>query len=67
MVKAAVLHGKKDLRLEDRPQVKCGPEEARVAVKATGLCGSDLHYFSHAANGNIIMKSAMCLGHEVGG
>lgn len=65
MVKAAVLHGANDLRMEERQPLPCGADEARVAIKATGLCGSDLHYFSHYRNGNIIVKAPLVLGHEV--
>ena len=38
-----------------------------MAIKATGLCGSDIHYYSHGRNGDIIMKEPMCLGHESAG
>lgn len=65
MVQAAVLHGAGDLRMEDRKPLPLGPDDARVSIKATGLCGSDLHYFSHYRNGNIIVKAPMVLGHEV--
>lgn len=65
-VKAAMLYGAEDLRLEERQALSIQPDEARVQVKATGLCGSDLHYFCHGRNGNIVMQSPMALGHEVG-
>lgn len=39
--RAVVLHGQKDLRLEDRPNWPPSYNHAQVAVKATGLCGSD--------------------------
>jgi L-iditol 2-dehydrogenase len=38
-----------------------------VAVKATGLCGSDLHYFNHFRNGDIIVREPLTLGHESSG
>lgn len=65
--KAAVLHAGKDLRIEQRPVPQPGPEEAVVAVKATGLCGSDLHYYRHGRNGDFIVQRPMALGHEAGG
>jgi L-iditol 2-dehydrogenase len=39
--RAVVLHGPKDLRLEERPSWPPQYNQAQVAVKSTGLCGSD--------------------------
>jgi L-iditol 2-dehydrogenase len=44
-----------------------GPSEVQVAVQATGLCGSDLHYYNHYRNGDIIVKEPLTLGHESSG
>lgn len=41
--------------------------ELQVAVRATGLCGSDLHYYQHYRNGDIICREPMSLGHESAG
>ena len=38
-----------------------------MAVQATGLCGSDLHYFNHYRNGDIIVQEPLTLGHESSG
>ncbi|CAK7200417.1 hypothetical protein SEUCBS139899_003112 [Sporothrix eucalyptigena] len=66
-VRASVLHGEKDLRVESRELPPPGPNEIQLAVKATGLCGSDLHYFLHNHVGDIIVKEPMSLGHESAG
>lgn len=34
---------------------------------STGLCGSDLHYYNHGRNGDIIIKEPISLGHESAG
>lgn len=39
----------------------------QVAVRATGLCGSDLHYYNHGRNGDFVVREPMCLGHESSG
>lgn len=39
--KAAVLHGPRDIRIEDRPLWPPQRDNVQVAIKATGLCGSD--------------------------
>ncbi|KAJ9661930.1 hypothetical protein H2198_001682 [Neophaeococcomyces mojaviensis] len=66
-IQSLVLHGAKDLRLEERqsPAPKAG--EVQVTIKATGLCGSDLHYYIHGRNGNFVLQAPMCLGHEASG
>lgn len=65
--KASVLHGAKDIRLEDREIPPLAADEVLVAVKATGLCGSDLHYFNHFRNGDILVREPLTLGHESAG
>lgn len=44
-----------------------GPGEVQVAVLSTTLCGSDLHYFSHYRNGDILVREPLTLGHESAG
>ena len=45
---AARLHGKGDIRVERIPPPDGpGPHEVRMAVRAAGICGSDLHNLSH--------------------
>ncbi|KAI9640916.1 hypothetical protein NHQ30_010757 [Ciborinia camelliae] len=66
-VKASVLHAAKDLQVETRTLGVPEPTEVQVAVQATGLCGSDLHYYNHYRNGDIIVREPMTLGHESAG
>ena len=64
---AATLHGAKDLRLEDRDLAPLAPGFVRVRFAAGGICGSDMHYFSHGRIGNFIATAPLVLGHEVAG
>ncbi|KAL4740478.1 chaperonin 10-like protein [Aspergillus similis] len=64
---ALVLHGAKDLRLEPRPVSSPNDGEVQVAIRSTGICGSDLHYYSHGRNGDFVVREPMCLGHESSG
>jgi len=41
-LKAAVLHGQDDIRIEEVDMPKIGDDEVLVRVKATGVCGSDI-------------------------
>ncbi|KAF2965925.1 hypothetical protein GQX73_g7682 [Xylaria multiplex] len=66
-VEASVLHGAKDLRIEQRTLPAPSATEVQVAVSATGLCGSDLHYYTHFRNGNIQVREPLTLGHESAG
>jgi len=44
-MKAAVLYGPKDLRIEEVPTPILGKREVLVKVKVCGICGSDLHAY----------------------
>ncbi|KAI1212042.1 GroES-like protein [Annulohypoxylon truncatum] len=66
-VKASVLHGAGDLRVQVRSLPDPAADEVQIAVKATGLCGSDLHYFRHFRNGQIQVREPLTLGHESAG
>ncbi|KAL1994152.1 hypothetical protein VTN49DRAFT_2821 [Thermomyces lanuginosus] len=65
--KALVLHGAKDLRLESRTVSPPTGNEVQVAVRATGICGSDLHYYNHGRNGDFVLRQPMVPGHESSG
>src|ERR1035437_3615535 len=43
------------------------PGQIQVAVKAVGVCGSDLHYFSEGGIGDARCVYPMVLGHEPAG
>ncbi|RMZ76091.1 hypothetical protein DV737_g4972, partial [Chaetothyriales sp. CBS 132003] len=66
-IQALVLHGAKDLKFEERPKPVPAKGEVQIQVKATGLCGSDLHYYNHGRNGNFVLRAPLCLGHEASG
>jgi L-idonate 5-dehydrogenase len=64
---AAVCHGRKDLRIEERADRPLAPDEVRVAVAYGGICGSDLHYFHRGAVGDFAVREPLTLGHEISG
>jgi L-iditol 2-dehydrogenase len=65
--RAAVLHGVRDLRIEDVPVPEPGPREVLVEVRAVGVCGSDVHYYEHGRVGPYVVREPLILGHESGG
>jgi L-idonate 5-dehydrogenase len=66
-MKAWVLHGEKDIRLEERKRPEPVAGEVLVGVRAAGICGSDLHYHAHGRCGNFIPTRPFILGHEFAG
>lgn len=65
--RAAVLHGAADIRLESRTLFKPPRSCALVRILATGLCGSDLHYYTDGRNGDFALRAPLVLGHEAAG
>ncbi|KAF8695233.1 hypothetical protein AX14_001852 [Amanita brunnescens Koide BX004] len=64
---AAVLRGPKDLAIEERTLYRPPPGSCQLKVVATGLCGSDLHYYKHGRNGDFAVRAPLVLGHESAG
>ncbi|RRQ27215.1 L-idonate 5-dehydrogenase [Rhodococcus sp. Eu-32] len=62
-----VAHAADDLRVEQVPVRRPAADEAVVEIAFGGICGSDLHYWTHGAAGESILKAPMLLGHEVVG
>jgi L-idonate 5-dehydrogenase len=67
MYAAAVCHGRRDLRIDQREDRALAPGEVRVAVAYGGICGSDLHYFHRGAVGDFAIREPLTLGHEISG
>ncbi len=65
---AARLYGPADLRIERIPKpASLAPGQVLLRVKATGICGSDLHSFLDARIGDTPVLSPLILGHEFSG
>ncbi|TFK38169.1 chaperonin 10-like protein [Crucibulum laeve] len=64
---AAVLYGPRDLRIEERTLWPPSTNQVQVQIVSTGLCGSDLHYYSHGRNGDFAVRAPLVLGHEAAG
>lgn len=63
-----VLEKQDHVKFEDRPIPTIqDPYDVIVNVKFTGICGSDVHYWTHGAIGNFVVRAPMVLGHESSG
>lgn len=66
-MRAARLHGIRDMRLDDVRAPEPGPGEALIRVRAVGVCGSDVHYYVDGRIGSDIAPFPYILGHEFAG
>ncbi|KAI9832781.1 MAG: hypothetical protein M1819_004001 [Sarea resinae] len=64
---ASVLHGPRDIRLETRTIGEPAPYELQIAIKSTGICGSDCAYYKNFRNGDLQAVAPLSLGHESAG
>lgn len=67
MTAAAVLHGIRDIRIENRPTPVPRPGEVLLETRAVGICGSDVHYYAHGRIGDFVVSQPLILGHETSG
>ena len=65
-MKAAVLHGREDVRIEHVPVPEAGPGELVVRVGAALTCGTDLKVFRRGYHAKMIQPPAL-FGHELAG
>ena len=68
MAKALVLEKARQLALRDiaLPQA-VEPDDVRIAIDTVGICGSDVHYYTHGKIGHFVVQEPLVLGHEAAG
>ncbi len=68
-MRAAVLHGPRDVRVEEIPQPKLQLGDVLLRIRACGICGSDLHVYKHGilADLGAPVAGGRVLGHEFSG
>lgn len=64
-MKTLAIHGAEDIRWEDTDTPEPRDGEVRLRVRYVGICGSDLHYYFHGANGEYVIREPLTPGHEV--
>jgi len=60
-MRAVTFQAPLEVRLDERPEPELtGPDEAVVAIEASGICGSDLHIY----HGRVKIEPGFTIGHE---
>ena len=67
-MKALVLERQHELKLRDIDlPLEVGPADVKIKMHTVGVCGSDVHYYTHGRIGPFVVKAPMVLGHEAAG
>ena len=67
-MKALVLEKKLQLSLRDIDlPTKVKSRDVKIKMNTVGICGSDVHYYTHGKIGPFVVQEPMVLGHEGSG
>lgn len=67
-MRALVLERVRELSLRDIELPEAvGPGEVKIEIATVGICGSDVHYYTHGRIGPFVVEAPMVLGHEASG
>ncbi|KEZ39570.1 L-arabinitol 4-dehydrogenase [Scedosporium apiospermum] len=55
------------IKIVDAPVRSAGPGEVLLHIKATGICGSDIHFWKTGCIGSLVVEGDCILGHEASG
>ncbi|MGB4135411.1 MAG: NAD(P)-dependent alcohol dehydrogenase [Microbacterium sp.] len=64
---ASVLLEPRSLQVEQRATPQPAAGEVLVRIGSVGICGSDMHFYSHGRAGHFVVEKPIVLGHEAGG
>lgn len=67
-MEALVLEKKGVLAIRDiEIHEELGPLDVRIGIHTVGVCGSDVHFYTHGEIGPFVVKEPLVLGHEASG
>ena len=67
-MRALVLERQRELSLREIDlNLSVGPHDVRIEIDTVGVCGSDVHYYTHGRIGSFVVEAPMVLGHEAAG
>lgn len=68
MTRALVLERQHELAIRDIDlPMETGPGTVKIKLHTVGVCGSDVHYYTHGRIGPFVVNAPMVLGHEAAG
>jgi D-xylulose reductase len=68
MAMALVLERAHELSMREIEfPLNVGPSDVKIKIDTVGICGSDVHYYTHGRIGAFAVTSPMILGHEAAG
>ncbi len=53
----------RDIQIDE----EVGADDVKIAPRSVGICGSDIHYYTHGHIGDYVVNEPMVLGHEASG
>jgi len=62
---AAVMADLETIEIQDRPDAAAGPGEAVVAIRAVGVCGSDVAYYRYGRVGPYIVEGDIIKNNKI--
>ncbi len=67
-MRALVLEKQHELAMRDIDlPTAVGPADVKIKIDTVGVCGSDVHYYTHGRIGSFVVEAPMVLGHEAAG
>ena len=67
-MQALVLERAHELSMRDIDlPLDVGSDDVKIRIDTVGICGSDVHYYTHGRIGSFVVDAPMVLGHEAAG
>jgi L-iditol 2-dehydrogenase len=67
-MKAMMLTGIREMEMKEVPDpVLKNPDDVKIKLLVLGICGSDIHYYTHGRIGSQVVKYPFTVGHECAG
>lgn len=66
-MRALYIESAQHTALKNLEAVRPGPGQVLIDIAYVGICGSDLHYYYHGANGDFVVREPLIPGHELSG
>ncbi|KAI9610782.1 hypothetical protein KEM48_004758 [Puccinia striiformis f. sp. tritici PST-130] len=64
---ACCYNDKQQILMVNKPMPKVHPGQVLLHIRATGICGSDVHFWKHSRIGEMAVKHVCGAGHESAG